>query len=134
MPTSPVAVLVAALVYFVLGGLWYSPLMFARPWMALVGISEEQIRQKGGAGKAYAVAVLCSLIIAFVLAILVNQQTPANLFTGAQTGLMTGVGLVAMTAFTTSTFEARPLKLFLIDAGYNVVGFILAGAILGAWR
>ncbi|MCG3153559.1 MAG: hypothetical protein DKINENOH_00149 [bacterium] len=134
MPTSPLAVLVAALVYFVLGGLWYSPVMFAKPWMALVGTSEEAIKQKGGAAKAYLVGIVCALIIAFVLAIFVEQHPTANLFTGAQTGLMAGLGLVAMTAFTTSTFEGRPLKLFLIDAGYNVVGFILAGAILGAWR
>lgn len=133
MPSSPLAVLVAAMVYFVLGGLWYSPVMFAKPWMALVGTSEEAIRQKGGVATAYLVAIVCSLIIAFVLAIFVEQQPSATLFSGAQTGLLAGLGLVAMTAFTTSTFEGRPLKLFLIDAGYNVVGFVLAGAILGAW-
>jgi len=47
---------------------------------------------------------------------------------------MAGLGFSAMTSFTTSTFEDRPLKLFLIDSGYNLVGLVIAGAILGAWH
>lgn len=131
---NPVAVLVAAAVYFVLGGLWYSPMLFARPWMALMGMTEEDIKKKGGAGKAYAVALISSLIIAYVLAIFITRGQSVNLFSGAETGLMAGLGFSAMTSFTTSTFEDRPLKLFLIDSGYNLVGLVIAGAILGAWH
>ncbi len=42
---SYLAVIVAALSAFLLGGLWYSPLLFAKPWMAAAGITEEQTRQ-----------------------------------------------------------------------------------------
>lgn len=109
-------------------------MLFARPWMALMGTTEEDIKKKGGAGKAYAVALISSLIIAYVLAIFITRVQPANLFSGAETGLMAGLGFSAMTSFTTSTFEDRPLKLFLIDSGYNLVGLVIAGAILGAWH
>jgi len=91
------AVLVAGVVYFVLGGLWYSPLLFAKPWMAALGKTEEQIRQQGGAIGAYAISFIGSLISAFVLAMFVRMQAPASLQTGLTTGFFVWFGFVATT-------------------------------------
>ncbi|MGH9885304.1 MAG: hypothetical protein ACREBE_07235 [bacterium] len=37
------AVLVSAVAIFMLGGLWYSPVMFAKQWVALQGKSMEEM-------------------------------------------------------------------------------------------
>ena len=58
------AVLVAGIVIFVLGGLWYSPVLFARRWIALQGRTEEQERARAAAANMplmYVRAVRCGV-------------------------------------------------------------------------
>src|SRR5690349_14409645 len=60
------AVLVAAVIIFLLGGLWYSPVLFAKRWVALQKKSMEEMQSAGGAGN-YVQVFLCGLVIAYVL-------------------------------------------------------------------
>ena len=48
-PPSPLAVLLAFVSTFMLGGLWYAPFLFGRRWQALVGITDERIGKKAAA-------------------------------------------------------------------------------------
>jgi hypothetical protein len=130
------AVFVSALAYWLLGAVWYSPLPFARPFLALSRWTPEQIAamQAAGEGKQIAVALVTSLLLAYVLAHFVR-------FTGAETvrsGLLTGfwvwLGFVATTNLETVLFEGRPLGLYLINDGYHLVGLLGMGATLAVWR
>ena len=51
-----------------------------------------------------------------------------------QTGLLVSVFWVATASGLTYLFEQRSLRLFLINAGYNVVLFAIVGTIIGAWH
>ena len=56
--------------------------------------------------------------------------------TFAQYGLiggLAGFGWVAASMGTTYAFERKPLRLFMIDAGYHGVTYVVMGAILGVW-
>src|SRR5205814_10317288 len=73
------AVFVAGLVIFLLGGLWYSPILFAKRWIALQGRTEEQMRADAAASNMpvmYLIAFICALIIAWAMAVLTKPVVP----------------------------------------------------------
>ena len=126
------AVVAAALVTFLIGGLWYSPLLFERPWRRLNALSEEQMKA-GHTGLIFGLSFLAALISAYVLALfLAGPDT--DVVAGIMAGLLVGIGWVATSMLTTFLFERRPLSLWGIDAAYHVITFGLMGAILGLWR
>jgi hypothetical protein len=125
-----VAVAVAAIVGFPLGALWYGPL-FGRSWMATTGISKERTQQANMA-RIYGATLLLNLVIATSLAMLIGPE--ATLLDGLFAGFMGGLTFVAAAFGVSYLFEFRPLKLWLINAGFQVVVFSVMGTILGAWH
>src|SRR5688572_21776730 len=93
------AVIVAALASFAVGGLWYSNILFAKPWMAAVGKTEEELR---GASSPlpYVVAFVATAISAIVLSMVSDWAGVDDVVSGALLGLAVGIGLIA-TAYTT---------------------------------
>ena len=134
------AVLVAAIVIFALGGLWYSPVLFAKRWIALQNKTEEQMRaESAGANMPvmYASAFICAFIQSWVMAALIGhmaQVTDMNAAHGAVFGALLWLGFAATTSYATALFSGKPRQLWLIDSLYNLVSFVLAGIILAVWR
>jgi hypothetical protein len=124
------AVLVAAVSVFFVGGLWYSPVMFARAWMVDNGLQESDL--KVGGGPVFVGAFVCAVVQAFVLALFLGPRATAGF--GAVAGLLVGLGWVAPALVTTFLFERRPRRLVLIDAAYHVASYALMGILLGAWH
>lgn len=123
-----IAVLLAALSAFLLGGLWYSPILFAKPWMRLTGQSEETL--KGGSmAMIFGGAFLLNLIAAWVLAMFLG---PMEVRYAAAAGLSVGLCWVTASLGVNYLFERRPLGLWLINGGYFTIQFTLMGAIIGA--
>ena len=126
------AVLVASISMFLLGGLWYSPLLFANRWMSANGFTDAELRARGGTGRifggAFALAALSAANLAFFLG-----GPDTTVAWGAAAGGLTAVWVVAALGIT-YLFEHKPLSLFFINAGYYAVAFPLMGLILGAWR
>ena len=128
------AVIAAIAVNMIVGAVWYSPLLFARPWMAANGFTEEQIKAQGSATRGYIVSVIASVVIAFAIALFAQAAGAVAAIDGLLLGLAAGVGFVATTSAANYIFEDRPLKLYLINAGYPVVSFTLIGLLIGAWQ
>ena len=126
------AVLIAALCAFIVGGLWYSPLLFGAVWQRVSGVSEDRLKAQSRA-KVLSAALMLTLVMAFNLAAFLNQPT-TTLVWGATAGFLAGFGWVALGFAVVSLFEARPLGYVLINGGYMVVAFVLMGAIIGGWR
>jgi hypothetical protein len=125
------AVLCAALLSFAIGGLWYSPLLFAKPWMRENGLSEERL-QGAPMGRVFGLAALAALVMAFNLAAFIGAK--GSLAFGLFAGFATGLGWVAMSLGVIYLFEQRSLKLWLINSGYQVVAYTLMGGLIGLWR
>ena len=125
------AVLAAAVLGFVIGGVWYSPLGFARVWMQAAGLTEEQTRS-APMGRIFGFAMLAQLVMAFNLAAFIGPK--ASLGFGVFAGFAAGLGWVAMSLGVIYLFEQRPLKLWLVNSGYQVVTYTVMGAVLGVWR
>jgi Protein of unknown function (DUF1761) len=125
------AVFVAALISFAIGGLWYSPLLFARSWMKEAGLNEQQM-QGAPMGRIFALAGLASLVMAFNLAAFIGPK--ASLSFGLFAGAAAAIGWVAMSLGVIYLFERRSLKLWLINSGYQVLAYTLMGGLLGVWK
>ncbi len=125
------AVLAAALIGFVIGGLWYSPILFSTAWMREAGITEAQAKAMNVA-KVFGLAFLANGVMAFNLAAFIGPK--ATLMFGLGAGFATGLGWVAMSLGVIYLFEQRSLKLWLINSGYQVVAYTAMGGILAAWK
>jgi hypothetical protein len=126
------AVVAAALATFLVGGLWYSPVLFARPWQSAVPLTDDGVKS-GNQARIFGLSFLAALIGAVNLGFFLSGPDTTLAF-GALAGALVGFGWLATGLATTYLFERRPLRLWLIDAGYHAVTFTLMGAIIGGWR
>jgi hypothetical protein len=125
------AVVAAALAAFVVGGVWYSPLLFVKAWKAEVGVPEDAKASLSSMAPQFAGTLVLSIVQAGMFAIFLGSQTPAM---GAAYGFAAGLCWVAAAFGVNYLYEGRSLRLWLINGGYNVVIFTLYGLILSLWK
>jgi len=124
------AVLVAAVLAFGVGSLWYGKPLFANVWMKETGLTEEQL-QGANFGMIFGSSLVMSFIAMLFLAVFIGPN--ATVFIGALHGAIIAGIFIGTSLATNYLFSQRSLKLFLIDAGYDLVRYTLAGSVLGAW-
>jgi|ERR1700677_2702713 hypothetical protein len=125
------AVLAAAVSAFVIGGIWYSPLVFGKAWRSANKFREGE--PKSSPGKTFSVSFVLSLIMAVNLALFLNDPKTTVAW-GTSAGFLAGFGWVTMGIWIVSLFEGRPLKYVLVNGGYLTIALVAMGAILGVWR
>jgi hypothetical protein len=125
------AVIVAALSAFMVGGLWYSNILFGQVWMYDSCLDIETIR-RGNKGRIFGFTALFSLIMAANLAMFLNDPK-TDLQWGTTAGLLAGVWAFSAIAIH-SLFELKSWRYILVNGGYSVISLTIMGAILGAWR
>lgn len=126
------AVVASALSAFLLGALWYGPL-FGKAWQALSSLSDEDIKQ-GSPAKIYGGAFVLNLVAAFGMGMVMQLHPVPDLGSGLAVGSLIGLAFVATSFGINYLFALKPLRLYLIDAGYMVVLLAIVGTIIGAWR
>lgn len=135
-----VAVIVATIVSFVIGGIWYSRAAFGKAWMAALGKTEadkEAMRKQ--APKGFVAGIAGSFIAALILAVLLGYARspgvgiPAGIGGGIFVGFLVWLGFILTTTGAGAVFEGRSGKLVGINLGYTLVSYLLMGAILGYW-
>jgi hypothetical protein len=129
------AVLLAGLVAFGIGALWYSPILFAKPWMAAHGYTPERVGEmQKGAGRAYGVSAVMFLVMALAIAVLVSLLGIGNVVPGLKLGALLWAGIAVPLGLIAHMYSNKPISAFVIDAGYQLVYMLFMGAIIGAWR
>ena len=121
---------VAAVLGFLLGALWYSNLLFAKAWIADFGFSENRLGQ-GHHGLIFGVAFVLMLLAAFGFSKLLGPDP--SLQSGVCWGLIVGLFFACTMMGVHYAFEQRPFRLWLINGGYNVAVFLIYGLVLGLW-
>lgn len=127
MDVNWIAVIVAAVSAFVLGGLWYGPL-FGKAWQRATGLSDDQL-QDGHPAKIYGGAFIFSLLAAFVFAMFLGRGQSLEFAVGV--GFAAGFAWVAASFGINYLFERKPLSLWLVNGGYHTAQFTLYGLVLG---
>jgi Protein of unknown function (DUF1761) len=131
MKTNYLAVLVAAIVYWLLGAVWYG-ILFSKSWMALENMTEAQARSMNPF-LPYLITFALNLLIAFVLAQLCLWRNATTASRGAALGIFIWIGFIGPVTYTTNMYEMHSPRLFAINEFYSLVGLCIMGAILGAW-
>jgi len=139
MPTTNVnilAVVVAAVATFLLGAVWYSPILFAKQWMHAHGYTPEKAEEmkKKGMARAYAVAGVCYVVMAYVLALLASYTQAASFGQGLWLGFLAWLGFAATLGLTANMFSDKPVAVWVIDAGYQLAYLLVMGVIVSVWR
>ena len=124
-----IAVLVAAVSTFVVGGIWYGPL-FSKQWQVAVGLSDEQVAA-ANMGKTFFGAFIAQIMVAITLSVLLRGVD--GVLNGAILGAMIALGIAVAHLLTNYLFEQRTRSLLLINAGYMVLSTALSGAIIAGW-
>jgi len=132
------AVLVSALATMVVGFVWYSPMLFAKPWTILMGYDPNDkaklAEMQKSAGPSYAMSLVASILSAIVLGKIIAVSGVTTPVDGLKIGMAVWLGFVTTVQFTNALFSRQRFKLYLINTGYQLVCYIAMGAILGAWR
>jgi hypothetical protein len=128
------AVLVAAVAYFMLGAIWYSKALFAPKWAKLVGLDMNSDSNKKGLGAMMMGSFILILVTCIAQAFLVVRMDLFVLTSGLKLGLITGLCFASTAVSISFIYEKRPTALYFIDCGYHLVGHIAAAIILVLWR
>ena len=131
---NAIAIVVAGIVGFVVGGIWYRAL--GKPWMAAHGFTQEMVRAHHGKGAPIwpmLIAFLANLVMAVVLSGLIWHINAFTVRAGMISGAFVWAGFVITTLTVNNTFGMRSPKLIAIDGGYWLIALLLMGAIIGGF-
>jgi hypothetical protein len=126
------AVILAGISYLILGMLWYSPLLFGNKWIKLKGFTDEDFKTNKPMWMITLLSFLSAAVASLVISLILGPN-PNGPF-GAIIGACIAVFFISMSKLTSVLFENQPVRLYLLHAGFDVVAFMLMGAIIGYWR
>lgn len=128
------AVLAAALASMVIGGLWYSPLLFGKSWIKMMGWSSSTLKSmQKSAGPSYAVGFLNSLVMAYVLAHFVDLSGATDAQGALVLAFWVWLGFVATVQLGSVLWEGRSIKLWGLNAAYFLVNLSVMSLVLTLW-
>jgi hypothetical protein len=130
------AVIVAAIVYFAVGALWYAPPVFGKVWSAAGGFSLPEPGSRPSPA-IYVTPLVGSILSAIALAMIAKASGTDTFKEGIVLGLVVAIGFAVSIAFVTAQFESskpKPMVWGAVNAGYHVVGNLLAAIIIASWQ
>ncbi|WP_209346900.1 DUF1761 domain-containing protein [Pontixanthobacter sp. CEM42] len=122
------AIVLAAACGFIVGGIWYGPVM-GKKWMGAVGLTEDQIKE-GNMGLIYGGAFAFSLLASWTLAhTFASYATDLSVAVKVMTAFGVAIGFIIPALGTNYLFSQKGKTLFFIDAGYWMLFYIAMGLV-----
>lgn len=136
------AVLVSAILFFALGAVWYSPVLFGKAWTRAMGYSEEDLKNLGqefNAPKAFIMMFLSGLVMAYVTAHIIDfmgvvftDLTPLQ--TAFTSVVWLWLGYIATYVISQVAYEQKSWRYYFINTGYWLGGLLITALVVGLWR
>jgi hypothetical protein len=127
-----VALVVCAILIWIIGATWYSPALFARHWVAIVG---RQMGEKPkGVYKGMIASLLGDFLLCFVLGHILHWTHSDTWQRGLHIAILLWVAFFVAPLYPQTVYEGRPFRYFAINAGYWLVGLLAVSAILAVWH
>ncbi len=133
---SIVPLIVLSLANFVLSWLWYSPVLFAKPWMKALGMDgnhEMTDAEKKAMPWLFVNGLAASVIVVYGMMVMVNSLGAAEFMQGALVGIVIWAGF-AVTHSLNTLWEGRKLIVLVINNGLFLLSYVLYGGILAVWK
>jgi len=129
-------ILVATIVSFGIGALWYSPVLFGKEWMALSKINESDVEasKMKGMWKSYIIHIIATFISFCVLGFIASATGVQTASDGAFFAFLAWLGFIIPMNISRLLWQRDPMKLVLIDTVNVLIGLLIGGAIIGAWN
>lgn len=128
------AIVVGAVVSFVIGMVWFRPSVFGNAWMEAMGKTAKELEPpKEKIGQLMAGAAVGGLVLSYILAHFVDYTGAKTIAEGAQTGFWLWLGFVAPFLYVNSSFEGRTITYWYVTAGNQLVTLVVIGSILAVW-
>ena len=131
---APLVVL--SLVNFVLSWVWYSPVLFAKPWMKALGMDDKHEMtdaEKKAMPWLFVNGLAASVIVVYGMMVMVNSIGAASFLQGALVGLVIWAGF-ALTHSLNTLWEGRKTVVLVINNGLFLFSYVLYGGILAVWK
>jgi hypothetical protein len=129
------AVAVAAIAYFAIGAGWYAPPVFGRIWMEAGGLPMPERGSRPSAA-IYVTPLVGSILSAGALGLLGSVTGTDSFAEGIALGLVVAIGFAVPIALVTAQFESqkpKPMVWGAVNAGYHVVGNLVAAIVIASW-
>jgi hypothetical protein len=126
------AIVTSSVLFLVLGGLWYSPLMFYKGWIKETGLTDEKIKT-GGTAKKFIISYILALVMAYNLAFFLGDSKTDWVW-GLTAGFLAGFGWATLSFIVIALFEQRSWKYIFINGGFITLYLSITGLIIGLWR
>jgi hypothetical protein len=130
------AVVIAAVVAWLAGAVWYG--LLAKPWVAAHGKTMDEFKAEQAAHKGsvhawlpFALAFLAELGMAYVLAGMVGHLGSVTIRSAVISALFVWAGFMVTTMLVNNAFAGRRYVLTAIDAGHWLVVVIVMGVVIG---
>lgn len=122
----------SVLAAWVIAALWYSPLLFIRPWAVMSGVDGAKFR--ANLPRAIAVDLVCFAIMALILGQVLHAWGALTVVPAVLCTLLLWLGFVAVVLLHSVTYEQRPLRYYAINAGYRLVSMAAMAVVLTLLR
>jgi Protein of unknown function (DUF1761) len=132
VPINVWGIVAAVLAGWVVAGLWYSPLLFIRPWAEMSGVDGGTFR--AGLPRAVSVDLISFAVMALIMDQLLHAWGAQTIVAAVLCTFLLWLGFVAVTLLHSVTYEHRPLRYYAINAGYRLVSMIAMGLALTVLR
>ncbi|MBE0647558.1 MAG: DUF1761 domain-containing protein [Bacteroidales bacterium] len=129
------AVIVATVAFWVLGALWYSPVLFGKRWQKELGFTDEYLKS-GSMVITFGLSFVLMLVMVFGMSLMLNFHKPEDIcwLNGMYLGFFAGLFFAITAIGINYLYQRRSIVLWLIDGFYMIIGLGIAGIILGAWK
>ena len=124
------AIIVATILSFALGWLWFGPL-FGKQWLESLGKTADDIEPSP---KPFIISAVTTLVTCFVMAVLIKCLGIESWFDGAVLGLAVGIGFIAASNYSDGAFCGWSMKLMTIQSSYRAVYSVIMGILLAIWQ
>jgi hypothetical protein len=125
---SVLAVFIAALVYFILGEIWYSSNFFGKHWRKHE--SFQAVSSSSSYIGTYMGEFILDLLIAYVLALFIGLAGATNWIDGLSIAFWLWLGFVATSHLSAMIWTHKSFKGFLVHAGFMLLGLLIMAGIL----
>lgn len=140
---NPVGILVAAIVGYIIGMAWYSPVLFMKPWLDGLGKTEEEVKKpqeyktKRYIWSLMVYTFVIMVVVAFMLDLFIILTGATTLLEILEISMLLAFGFIVTTRFTDMLYtiekpfwSMQAQKLFFVTSGYYIAMFLGMGAVL----